>query len=240
MTWPFSLGQVLPCTRMAAHDWTTCPFAHVGEKAVRRDPSCHAYTGVACPDMKRTSACPRGDKCPYSHNVFEYWLHPTRYRTQLCNDGPACSRKPCFFAHSLTELRSSEVRPFVSPETVARVECEVALHGTTNTGGGVAALALGGPIPHGPPSLGRRSASSVCSASSAGGRRGRGSRTRANSVASSDRGSCLRDGLLSSLLGTLRAERARHAGGANGTNHEIVINTLHSVLRKAAEKQPAC
>ena len=23
--------------------------------------------------------CHRGDQCPYAHNVFEYWLHPTRY-----------------------------------------------------------------------------------------------------------------------------------------------------------------
>lgn len=23
--------------------------------------------------------CVRGDNCPYAHNVFEYWLHPTRY-----------------------------------------------------------------------------------------------------------------------------------------------------------------
>ncbi len=22
--------------------------------------------------------CVRGDNCPYAHNVFEYWLHPTR------------------------------------------------------------------------------------------------------------------------------------------------------------------
>ena len=22
--------------------------------------------------------CIRGDNCPYAHNVFEYWLHPTR------------------------------------------------------------------------------------------------------------------------------------------------------------------
>lgn len=34
-------------------DWTTCPFAHPGEKAKRRDPRVHAYTGVACPDMKK-------------------------------------------------------------------------------------------------------------------------------------------------------------------------------------------
>ena len=35
----------------------------------------------------------RGDNCPYAHNVFEYWLHPTRYRTQLCNDMEKCNRK---------------------------------------------------------------------------------------------------------------------------------------------------
>ena len=44
-------------------------------------------------------ACVRGDNCPYAHNVFEYWLHPTRYRTQLCNDMEKCNRKvslmPC-------------------------------------------------------------------------------------------------------------------------------------------------
>lgn len=26
----------------------------------------------------QTGLCVRGDRCPYAHNVFEYWLHPTR------------------------------------------------------------------------------------------------------------------------------------------------------------------
>ena len=26
----------------------------------------------------QTGMCARTDKCPYAHNVFEYWLHPTR------------------------------------------------------------------------------------------------------------------------------------------------------------------
>ena len=55
----------------------------------------------------------RGDACPYAHNVFEYWLHPTRYRTQLCNDGEKCARKICFFAHTLEELRVPANKPFV-------------------------------------------------------------------------------------------------------------------------------
>lgn len=71
--------KVIPCTKRFVHDWTVCPFAHAGEKAVRRDPRTHNYTGIACPDMKKQSNCIRGDKCPYAHNVFEYWLHPTRY-----------------------------------------------------------------------------------------------------------------------------------------------------------------
>ena len=35
-----------------------------------------------------------------------------RYRTQLCNDGPSCSRAICFFAHSLDELRTPAAKPY--------------------------------------------------------------------------------------------------------------------------------
>lgn len=69
--------------------------------------------------MKKEGTCAFGDHCPYAHNVFEYWLHPTRYRTQLCNDGTNCHRKICFFAHSLDELRVPACKPFVSPESLA-------------------------------------------------------------------------------------------------------------------------
>ncbi|GAB4819207.1 hypothetical protein N2152v2_006253 [Parachlorella kessleri] len=101
-----------------------CPFAHQNEKAVRRDPRTHDYTGIACPDMKKQASCIRGDSCPYAHNVFEYWLHPTRYRTQLCNDGPSCQRSLCFFAHTMEELRVPAAKPYVSPETLARTSLE--------------------------------------------------------------------------------------------------------------------
>ena len=61
------------------HPWQTCAYAHEGERARRRDPRGPVhYTGIACPDMKAAGACVRGDLCPYAHNVFEYWLHPTR------------------------------------------------------------------------------------------------------------------------------------------------------------------
>lgn len=111
--------KVLPCSKRYCHDWTTCPFSHPGEKARRRDPRTQPHTGIACPDRKKEGTCIRGDNCPYAHNVFEYWLHPTRYRTQLCNDGSKCRRHICFFAHSLEELRVPSVKPFVPPDALA-------------------------------------------------------------------------------------------------------------------------
>lgn len=128
--------KVLPCSKRYVHDWTTCPFAHTGEKARRRDPRLYNYTGIACPDMKKAGNCIRGDKCPYAHNVFEYWLHPTRYRTQLCNDGKGCARRVCFFAHTLDEVRLPKQKPYVSPEAVAAASLEALAEG-----GGLAAAA---------------------------------------------------------------------------------------------------
>lgn len=39
-----------------------------------------------------------------------------RYRSQLCNDGPKCRRKVCFFAHTIDELRVPPSKPFVAPD----------------------------------------------------------------------------------------------------------------------------
>lgn len=88
-----------------AHSWTECPFTHPGEKAARRCPKTHIYSADACPDARKSGKCARGDACPYSHGVFEQWLHPSRYRTQLCSFGTACRRPVCFFAHTVQELR---------------------------------------------------------------------------------------------------------------------------------------
>eukprot|EP00210_Caulerpa_lentillifera_P006220 g5941.t1 len=98
--------KVMPCSKHFSHDWTECPFAHPGEKATRRDPRLHTYVGIECPNVKNeASGCPRSDSCPFAHNVFECWLHPSRYRTQMCNEPATCRRKICFFAHSPDELR---------------------------------------------------------------------------------------------------------------------------------------
>jgi len=96
--------KIRRCSRTRAHDWTECPYTHPGEKARRRDPRRFNYCGTACPEFRKGS-CPQGDVCEYAHGVFECWLHPSRYRTQLCKDGAACDRRACFFAHHTSQLR---------------------------------------------------------------------------------------------------------------------------------------
>ncbi|KAG9452165.1 hypothetical protein H6P81_005069 [Aristolochia fimbriata] len=98
--------KIKRCPKNRAHDWTQCPYAHRGEKARRRDPSKFHYTGIACPDFRHGSSCPRGDSCEFAHGVFEFWLHPARYRTRACKAGRYCQRKVCFFAHTPEQLRS--------------------------------------------------------------------------------------------------------------------------------------
>ncbi|KAF2304408.1 hypothetical protein GH714_030802 [Hevea brasiliensis] len=96
--------KVRRCARGRSHDWTECPYAHPGEKARRRDPRRYHYSGTACPDFRK-GGCKKGDSCEFAHGVFECWLHPARYRTQPCKDGPACRRRVCFFAHTPDQLR---------------------------------------------------------------------------------------------------------------------------------------
>lgn len=44
-------------------------------------------------------ACPLGDSCTMAHHIYEMWLHPLRFRSELCRKGPTCDRTICFFAH---------------------------------------------------------------------------------------------------------------------------------------------
>lgn len=99
--------KVTLCTNTEAHDTGKCPFAHPGEKGTRRDVRVYKYSPEACPaTQQKNGKCPRGMDCPLSHTVFERWLHPQRFRTQLCTNGADCPRKStCFFAHSEKQLR---------------------------------------------------------------------------------------------------------------------------------------
>ncbi|XP_060211651.1 zinc finger CCCH domain-containing protein 56-like, partial [Lycium barbarum] len=92
------------CANVYSHDRTSCPFTHEGEKACRRDPRIYNYLPVPCPGYK-FSSCIKGDNCELCQGVFEEWLHPAKYKTQLCYAGTSCDRRVCFFAHTLKELR---------------------------------------------------------------------------------------------------------------------------------------
>eukprot|EP00210_Caulerpa_lentillifera_P006242 g5963.t1 len=130
--------KVDACQKRYAHDWTSCFYAHSGESARRRDPS--VYKPIPCPESKGGNPCPRGDACKYAHNDFEYWLHPARYKTEYCKQGPACNRKICFFAHRPEELRKApnvvytNQGPFLDSETTARNKQRVmtSSHGITS------------------------------------------------------------------------------------------------------------
>lgn len=97
--------KIVPCDKAYPHDFTTCPWLHPGERARRRDPRLVSYSSTLCPDVKKDKVCVRGASCPYSHNIFEYFLHPDRYRTRMCDFGERCTRKLCFFAHTAAQLR---------------------------------------------------------------------------------------------------------------------------------------
>lgn len=96
--------KIRRCTKTRAHSWTECPYAHRGEKAQRRDPRKFNYSAITCPEFRR-GGCRRGDSCQFAHGVFEFWLHPTRYRTLACMAGKYCRRKVCFFAHTPEQMR---------------------------------------------------------------------------------------------------------------------------------------
>ncbi|KAF8058890.1 zinc finger CCCH domain-containing protein 56 [Scenedesmus sp. PABB004] len=74
--------KVQPCPKRGAHDWSSCPYAHPKEKARRRDPRVYKYASTPCPESLKGVSCGRGVDCHYAHSVYEYWLHPSRFRTQ--------------------------------------------------------------------------------------------------------------------------------------------------------------
>ncbi|KAJ4825385.1 hypothetical protein Tsubulata_012540 [Turnera subulata] len=122
--------KIRPCSRTYTHDWTECPFVHPGENARRRDPRKFHYSCMPCPDHRK-GLCKRGDLCEYSHGIFECWLHPSQYRTRVCNDGTGCRRRVCFFAHTKEELRTpsgSNATPLLSSSQPAPLDFAAALN----------------------------------------------------------------------------------------------------------------
>lgn len=64
-------AQVDPCGLRIPHEWVSCPFAHRGERAARRDPRAVGYRSVPCAFAKQRLPCPSGDLCGDSHSLYE-------------------------------------------------------------------------------------------------------------------------------------------------------------------------
>ncbi|WIA18256.1 hypothetical protein OEZ85_009724 [Tetradesmus obliquus] len=105
------LFKVLPCPRSGQHDWSSCPYAHHGERARRRCLLLSNYAIKVCPDMQKGGECPRGEACTMTHSMFEYWMHPLRYKTKMCREGASCLKRFCFFAHTPEEVRPGSDTP---------------------------------------------------------------------------------------------------------------------------------
>ncbi|KAJ6714225.1 UNKEMPT FAMILY MEMBER [Salix viminalis] len=139
--------KIKKCSRTRSHDWTECPYAHRGEKATRRDPRKVPYTAIACPAF-RSGQCLKGDECESAHGVFEYWLHPSRYRTRACNAGRFCQRKVCFFAHTPEQLRSQNKHtcPLVYRARMNGHENGILGFGSSSEDGASSCPMLGSPV----------------------------------------------------------------------------------------------
>jgi hypothetical protein len=80
-------------------------------------------------------------------------MHPQKYRTTMCKDGPGCKRPFCFFAHIDQELRDPEDLPELlkEPTTTLPPETLSNLPPGTLTGSGTglsaAAIAAGQALP---------------------------------------------------------------------------------------------
>jgi hypothetical protein len=121
--WVFTY-KVERCPFLGNHVWMSCPYAHKGEHARRRDPRNFPYTATSCPEYEESKrqlrlagssvapTCPRGLRCGYAHSIFETWLHPT-------GSSPSCaitaSSARAESASSRTPSRSAGVRTMRCP-----------------------------------------------------------------------------------------------------------------------------
>ncbi|CAD6222685.1 unnamed protein product [Miscanthus lutarioriparius] len=123
--------KVERCPFPGNHVWMSCPYAHRGERAHRRDPSRFLYATASCPEYEESKrqlqpagsnappTCSRGLRCSYAHGIFETLMHPTRLRTVMCDGGTDCPCSMCFFAHCLALRRreDDEVPLVIFPAT---------------------------------------------------------------------------------------------------------------------------
>lgn len=102
-------SQHTACLAMIGHE-----RRHPGYNS-RRGGACLKYVHTAGAELRallrllwfvclQTGACAQGVNCTLAHSVFESWLHPSRFRTQLCCFGSSCKRRICFFGEGGGQL----------------------------------------------------------------------------------------------------------------------------------------
>lgn len=114
--------KIQQCPHKNPHNWGNCPFVHPGETAKRRDLVRFTYSSKPCPNFSEKKQCEDGDQCRFAHGLFESFLHPTRYKTQLCHSGTSYNRRVCFFAHTAEEKRLAIPSPPSANSTVAAID----------------------------------------------------------------------------------------------------------------------
>lgn len=88
-----SRGRGDVCLQAWGGSWRTCMPVHravVLHLNVMCAGTCGAHAAVL-----QSKPCPRGDVCPYSHSIFEYWMHPARCVQQWLRRQQAAAASPC-------------------------------------------------------------------------------------------------------------------------------------------------
>ncbi|GAB4825892.1 Zinc finger CCCH domain-containing protein [Ancistrocladus abbreviatus] len=109
------------------------------------------YVAISWPDY-RAGKCPKAELCEFTHGVFEYWLHPARYRTRSSVHALLALSVKEKFVSLLTRIVSSGPRPGIDsaghtqldPIVVAKMVLTIEINEYAVGGGGRAGrLGLG-------------------------------------------------------------------------------------------------
>jgi hypothetical protein len=91
--WAAGLGRGLYNQEGSAGPYDGVKSSHGGPAANDPAPCTASPATLAAPrarppaapaPLAQRQACPRGDACPHAHSLYEYWLHPDRFRTEAC------------------------------------------------------------------------------------------------------------------------------------------------------------
>ncbi|KAL7636499.1 UNVERIFIED_CONTAM: hypothetical protein RMT77_013274 [Armadillidium vulgare] len=97
--------KTVKCNGSCGGDQSTCTFYHSSSDK-RRSLVLHRYTSDICPNQAlKPKVCSSGDRCSYSHNIYEQMFHPTNIHTILCPSAQVslCTKMPfCKFYHKET------------------------------------------------------------------------------------------------------------------------------------------